>query len=103
MLHHFQYRLHNISKIGRLALPLTDPAKFQKILSNRLAAERLLLDHLQVLCDRLLLARRLSEQIHEPAFERLRTEGDTGERVIDFMGDTGGQKADTGEPLGPDQ
>src|SRR5207302_7770998 len=81
-------------------------AEGEELLGDLLAAERLLLDHLEVLADDLLLlgvGRPLAEQVVEAAFEGLAAKGDAGERVVDLVGDAGGEEADAGEALGADQ
>ena len=91
-------------------LPLAGAAEVEQLLGDVLAAERLLLDHLQVARQHLGVGRArrrpcaaMRQHVLQPAFQGLGAEGDAGQRVVDLVGHAGGQEADRHQPLAADE
>src|SRR5262249_20771837 len=104
VLDHVDDGLHDIAQLGGLAAALAAAAEVEQTLNDLLAAKRLFLNHLEVLGDDAAVidadaGARIGKQILQTALEPLAAKRDAGERIVDFVGDAGGEEADAGQPL----
>ncbi len=104
MADHLDDALDQAGQVGPLALDVVAAREVEQPLGDALTAERLLLDHLQVVGDDPVIGMfRGTQQPVEAMLERLGAEGDRGQRVVDLVRDPGGQEADARQPLGADE
>ena len=102
---HLDDPLDQAGQVGPLALDVGAAGEVEQLLGDALAAERLLLDHPQVVADDLGVGAvgGVDQERAEPVLQRLGAEGDRGQRVVDLVGDPGGEEPDARQPLGADE
>ena len=90
---HFEHAADQFGQIRVFGLARPGARKVEQLLGDPLAAERLGLDHPQVVAHHGLLRIGFVERVAEPAFERLGAHGDRGQRIVDFVGHAGRQES----------
>ncbi len=80
-------------------LHVAEAGEIEQLFGDFLAAEGLGLDHPQIAANELRLLAVAGRDFRQPAFERFGAHRDRRQRIVDFVGHAGRQKADAGQLL----
>ena len=103
VLGHVEDALDQLGQVGRLAPPLADAAELQQPLVISLQRNASCWIIFRYFGIDVRLVRVAGQVVGQAGLQGLGAEGDARQRVVDLVGDAGGQEADAGQPLGADQ